>query len=539
MTSPLWGKYCDGGHYCSAPKECCTLGCCYHALPADGMFGVWFLGQWYFWALVTAALVTLVCLCSVWKRCWHALRCMCTSGRDERASELDSTGSCYAPPQYSRCNSFHHAPPPPYAEVTSKPDLYPLVISYNGETGMKRGGSASYLMVQYFRNYILRPSGSISATSTIDSLSSSFICNAANEANTVIPPPYSCTGSLEGFSVTANPSSLAGSQMLHSASSLTLLPTPNESPSQHYAHHSSPKYQPNRTTPANGGQLSNNQQATVASHKQTRACSNNYSPVYVHNKTTSFINNIPNPRFEFNETIMNSYAKVDRNSEVENRSSELQQGIEAYCHSLAAKKALSYHRPKKNVISTENSMDSEMSLGEEHNFSELLNLSVCAPISGDMSALTGIGEYDTNQHLAELQQSYSIANSVTVSDISSLANLGTPDSPPRATSPTVEIRELLDKIQQLPQQKSPAPDMPTIRTGGIFSYAGKTTKGWLSRSAPTTPCSSFVPLFPSQRRIGGPKSHTGSKTKMDDANALLTEYDGSDDEQYHHANERL
>lgn len=447
--------------------------------------------------------------------------------------------------------------------------------------------------------------------------------------------------------MTANPTSLAGSQMLHSASSLTcneyqqtflhhhsqqpngaVLPTPNESPSQHYSHHSSPKYQSNRTTPThnNGQQLSNNQQqqpaVVVGSNKQNRACSNNYSPVYVHNKTTSFINNIPNPRFEFNETIMSSYARqVDRCSELENRSSELQQGIEAYCHSLAAKKAISHaataHRPKKTVISTENSIDSETSQGDEHNFSELLNLSVCAPssiINCDISALTGIGEYDTSQNLAELQQSYSIANSVTVSDISSLANLGTPDSPPRATSPTVEIRELLDKIQQLPQQKSPAPDMPTATTTttsgttsssetsaatvqqqqqqtsssknnrffgnksksktlymplntsthkqssmklspnnakqsgssifggttGIFSYAGKTTKGWLSRSAPTTPCGNFVPLFPSQRRNGGPKSHMGSKTKMDDASALLTEYEGSDDEQQHNnANERL
>lgn len=60
----------------------------------------------------------------------------------------------------------------------------------------------------------------------------------------------------------------------------------------------------------------------------------------------------------------------------------------------------------------------------------------------------------SSPHLQELQ--YSVANSIG-SDISSLANLGSPDSPPRATSPTVEMRELLDKIQQLPQHKSPVP----------------------------------------------------------------------------------
>lgn len=37
--------------------------------------------------------------------------------------------------------------------------------------------------------------------------------------------------------------------------------------------------------------------------------------------------------------------------------------------------------------------------------------------------------------------------------------MGSPGSPPRATSPTVEMRELLDKIQQLPQQKSPVPPL--------------------------------------------------------------------------------
>lgn len=55
-------------------------------------------------------------------------------------------------------------------------------------------------MVQYFRNYIVRPAGSLSAASTVDSLSSSFICNI-NEANTLVPPPYSRAASPEiGFS---------------------------------------------------------------------------------------------------------------------------------------------------------------------------------------------------------------------------------------------------------------------------------------------------------------------------------------------------
>lgn len=44
--------------------------------------------------------------------------------------------------------------------MTSKPDLYPLVISYNGDTVVKNSNSSTgYLMVQYFRNFIVRPVG--------------------------------------------------------------------------------------------------------------------------------------------------------------------------------------------------------------------------------------------------------------------------------------------------------------------------------------------------------------------------------------------
>lgn len=43
-------------------------------------------------------------------------------------------------------------------------------------------------MVQYFRNYVVHPS--LSGTSTADSISSSFMCTA-NDANNLVPPPYS------------------------------------------------------------------------------------------------------------------------------------------------------------------------------------------------------------------------------------------------------------------------------------------------------------------------------------------------------------
>lgn len=75
-----------------------------------------------------------------------------------------------------------------YAQVTAKPDLYPLVIGYDDSSGK---GTSGFVM-RYFR--------SLSHASTLDSLSSSFMCNMVNEANTIIPPPYSCNNSVDELS---------------------------------------------------------------------------------------------------------------------------------------------------------------------------------------------------------------------------------------------------------------------------------------------------------------------------------------------------
>ncbi|KAF5281474.1 hypothetical protein FQR65_LT14682 [Abscondita terminalis] len=148
-----------------------------------------------------------------------------------------------------------------------------------------------------------------------------------------------------------------------------------------------------------------------------------------------------------------------------------------------------------------------------------------------------IGTVTTStMHSHEIQQ-YSVVNSITSSDISSLANFGTPDSPPRATSPTGELRELLDKIQQLPQQKSPTPDTSNngqeVKTKSCFSRnkakklysmplseglscnylsknyrrvadllecSEKVLKAGYRESAPNTPCGNFAPNFPNIKK---------------------------------------
>lgn len=150
----------------------------------------------------------------------------------------------------------------------------------------------------------------------------------------------------------------------------------------------------------------------------------------------------------------------------------------------------------------------------------------------------------------------SYVNSNTGSAVSSLANIGSPDSPPRATSPTGEVKELLEQIRQLQRDSStdgieaasePQADITLTATsaakpalmlrpsslhqtrmdffsksnksryfpissaaiaksirspigaaGGyasLLSGKGRGRKGWVSRSAPTTPGTAMPPCF--------------------------------------------
>ncbi|XP_049867492.1 uncharacterized protein LOC126367790 isoform X2 [Pectinophora gossypiella] len=130
--------------------------------------------------------------------------------------------------------------PPGSTTVTSKPDLYPLVIT----CGEGEGKAGNYLMVQYFRNYVIRAPGSISAASTAESLNSSFICNAANEANSIIPPPYSCASNYEDCVGGG-----CGRSLLRSLSSLTE-PRETRAPPPPRSHTAPDPVPPRRDTPS-------------------------------------------------------------------------------------------------------------------------------------------------------------------------------------------------------------------------------------------------------------------------------------------------
>jgi hypothetical protein len=185
-------------------------------------------------------------------------------------------------------------------------------------------------------------------------------------------------------------------------------------------------------------------------------------------------------------------------------------------------------------------------------------------------------QLQAGQHLLpdmlQHQQSFmsAAALSTTGSDVSSLAGVGTPGSPPRATSPTLEIRELLDKIQHLPfHQATPLHEecsdycVPTFansqnnnrkkrhhhRSSGknLYMPLGLGTVGsggstphckWLPRSAPTTPSTHFPPPFlatvvpPQRPASSGNRRRQSSGTIKEDGSPLLAEH-GSDEEQEH------
>lgn len=150
------------------------------------------------------------------------------------------------------------------------------------------------------------------------------------------------------------------------------------------------------------------------------------------------------------------------------------------------------------------------------------------------------------------QQSFvsATALSTTGSDISSLAGVGTPGSPPRATSPTLGIRELLDKIQLLPFQHEECSDycVPSLtnfqsdsrtkrhhhRGSGKNLYmplglavTGSRHHKWLPRSAPATPSAHFPPPFlapPPRPASSGNRRRQSSGTTKEDGSPLLAEH---------------
>ncbi|KAJ6638159.1 hypothetical protein Bhyg_10892 [Pseudolycoriella hygida] len=480
-------RFCEGGHRCSPPKECCPQGCCYLYAPpsaprstppsTDHVLNLFFINHWYFWCVVLALILAILCACSLWKK----RRQLCGWGLSPgpHSQSGDSAGSCYAPPQYSRCSSFHHAPPP-YTEVTSKPDLYPLVFTCNGDNS--KNGS-SYLMVQYFRNYIVRPVGSLSATSTVDSLSSSCIC-IANESNTLVPPPYSRAASPD-LSLTTHSYGIPRSASQQGCSL------------ENYTYQSVPI-------------LSNDDLSTTSASNNASRASESVNLPTTHGGNSMHLSRSDQ---QFKQTTISH--------SVSNLSIPV----------TGADVATISQTLNTQNTNSNNSTNSYSSMNAIYNMQQQLpcdSFSEESPINGDI--------------LQKFNDMRRYVNSNSGSAISSLANMNTPDSPPRATSPTDEVKELLEQIRQLQKENSddcigdpsnalatkPIAATPSVRPSslhrkdffakkvrylsitnsgaknvrsplgsGCSSLLGKgrSRKGWISKSAPTTPGTTLPPCF--------------------------------------------
>ncbi|KAL5275489.1 hypothetical protein ACFFRR_001387 [Megaselia abdita] len=419
--------YCEGGHICTTPRECCSQGCCppiYQSGPrqlppaTDHVLNLFFISHWYFWCVVVAVILAIFCAYSLWRK----RRQLCGWGFSDHHrshSEGDSAGSCYAPPQYSRCSSFHH-PPPPYTEVTSKPDLYPLVFTCNNTDNGKNG--ASYLMVQYFRNYIVRPVGSLSAASTVDSLSSSFICNA-NEANTLVPPPYSRA---------ASPEIGIHSQFQHS----------------------------NQIIPRSASQL-------VCSQENAQ----NYNNTAMTSRNNIILHNLRHQGFQHQQQQPQSPLQQFPSRDIDSNDQQ-QIHRQIMPRTVVGRPSMfmtSQSDQQFRYISNSNSTISDIFVNNSYN-------SYCVDGNGQgqgelvdtQPAVNSNNHSSTNTNHSDgvptiVPGSNSTDDALDISSfncssaVSSLLNIGSPKSPPQATSPTGEVKEILEQIRQLAEDQTPSP----------------------------------------------------------------------------------
>lgn len=399
-----------------------------------------------------------------------------------------------------------------FSQVTNKPDLYPLVFSCNNSDNGKNG--ASYLMVQYFRNYIVRPVGSLSATSTVDSLSSSFICNA-NEANTLIPPPYSRAGSpnipmnIQDYSaMPRSASQICSLEHGQNQRSIPVVMTNRNLDGEQitlYRHYNDFTNETAGMGVGGGGAGSGDD----ASFVQFRRTPNSESHS---NSTNENVPCVANPNFI--NSANNNADQFDEISSVAgtqslNAQHTFNMNVTIEHEPKIAKSTSVKKQPMPNSFSYSNSsngfFDSYESIDTDANGCGLnmarasQSMAASTPTGAtirNLNDLNGLQSHrgDDEKPLnvsrslpfseespvnADLLKKYGMTmrgytDSMSGSAVSSLANFDSPTSPPQATSPTGEIRELLEQIRQL-QQNATSPDGLTIAHNHADAQSGAAT----------------------------------------------------------------
>lgn len=334
------------------------------------------------------------------------------------------------------------------------------MFSYTND-GSKNGGNngANYLMVQYFRNYIVRPIGSLSATSTQDSLSSSFICTA-NEANQVIPPPYSSATSPDGL-----PMSLQNYAIPRSASQQAFMNNLNNVMVENHCGNSAanrPRSVPNteqnpvtaeghcRPASANFVSLFHTEEENAArfgTSNSTMTTSNTTGSSRSHYQNTMSDDDDDDDDDEFQPARSTSHSANATNYNDSNQLTNVYHSTDTMLSLSAAMiDTISYSRKtndhtKLSMIQRQLEKCCEMIQQQQKQIQQ----------TRSQFNITGVGSFDSESPSEiEKRAGLSFLTSRTGSEVSSLANLNSPGAQPQVgTSPTQEVKELLEQIRHL------------------------------------------------------------------------------------------
>ncbi|XP_071812026.1 uncharacterized protein [Apostichopus japonicus] len=161
LIQVVTGEYCDNGEYCSFDEYCCGSMCCRNS------YGYSFWNLWYFWFVMFIIMMSCCGMCSYAKRRQYygqQHNQIIIPGGPGRTTNITATAYPVGvrPPPGPAVHHQHALPPqayqspPPYSEVTSKPDLYP---AYQGPPTAMPYPTQQYAFSPEFQQQPMYPPG--------------------------------------------------------------------------------------------------------------------------------------------------------------------------------------------------------------------------------------------------------------------------------------------------------------------------------------------------------------------------------------------
>ncbi|XP_002741429.1 uncharacterized protein LOC100378640 [Saccoglossus kowalevskii] len=129
LISEVFAEECAGyEHSCSPPEYCCNYTCC----RAYNHYSFW--SMWYFWCIVVFILMACFGGCGYYRRRHVLLQrhngrptTLIIAGTTVSTHDMYATSAPPVPVPAQPMGAF--PAPPPYSEVTSKPNMYPKAVA--------------------------------------------------------------------------------------------------------------------------------------------------------------------------------------------------------------------------------------------------------------------------------------------------------------------------------------------------------------------------------------------------------------------------